>query len=349
MTAGEAVKVFLFKAKPIREAASYEVPADFDDEEEHEAYLERAGRAVARLREAHGGEWLRGAKSRDAAALRSMREDLVDIFSREAARKGLSEREASSTGRSLRWSEGCSEETPGPERETLSGAAALPSEQQLGAVRSDVAERLHKQAAAIPAAESGDVGAGIRMAPESLRDDLVRAVGSNGRVDAADERGHARTITLPSAVKRLEAALTDSVQQTLLELPASDESSLQYVNPPAARQLAAAAVMGQLRVADFVKEARQLLGPAAPAKDSLDELREAWRIMRTALLGAMLPLGLVSATDAGLARLDARVGATATSTNIGPRCLAAWLRRVTDSWETQCVRFRQLDGVRPTA
>lgn len=72
-------------------------------------------------------------------------------------------------------------EAPGTEKGTLSGAAALTSEQQLGAVGPDVAERLQRQAAAIPAPVAGDVGAGIRMAPESFRDDLARAVRSNGR------------------------------------------------------------------------------------------------------------------------------------------------------------------------
>lgn len=96
-----------------------------------------------------------------------------------------------------------------------------------------------------------------------------------------------------------------------------------------------------------MKETRHLLGSAAPARDSLDELREARRVMRTVLLAAMLPLGLVTATDVGLAKIDARVGATATSTHVGTRCFTAWLRRVTDSWVTQCIRFRQLEGTRP--
>ncbi|KAL3917731.1 MAG: hypothetical protein SGPRY_006285, partial [Prymnesium sp.] len=52
--------------------------------------------------------------------------------------------------------------------------------------------------------------------------------------------------------------------------------------------------------------------------------------MRTALLAAAIPLTLISATDAGLAKLDARVGATASRTRIGVKCVAAWLRRVTD-------------------
>ncbi|KAL3914679.1 MAG: hypothetical protein SGPRY_007545 [Prymnesium sp.] len=120
--------------------------------------------------------------------------------------------------------------------------------------------------------------------------------------------------------QRMGAASTDSVQQHLLELPASDESGMQYISPPAARKLAAAAVTGQIRVAEFVKESRQLLGASAPANDSLDELREAWRLMRAALLAAMLPLGVLSATDAGVEKLDARMGATATSTQHTSRC-----------------------------
>lgn len=86
----------------------------------------------------------------------------------------------------------------------------------------------------------------------------------------------------------------------------------------------------------------------APPKESLDELREAWRLMRTALLAAAIPLALLIATDAGLAKLDARIGVTSSSTRIGAKGLAAWLHRVTDSWETQCVRFRQLGGARPS-
>ena len=269
-----------------------------------------------------------------------MREEVVDIISRGAAQQERAQKGPGLTP-SVTVEEGAKED-----REAPSGAAALSIELQVGAVAADVAERLHHQAAAIKMTEAGDVGAGMRMAPESLRDDLARAVSSNGRVDATGERSQMRT-SLPAVVKRMGASLTDSVQQCLLELPCADESGMQYINPPAARKLATAAVTGQLRVADFVKETRQLLGAAAPPKESLDELREAWRLMRTALLAAMGPLSLVTATDVGLARLDARVGATASSTNVGAKCLAAWLRRVTDTWETQCVRFRQLNGARP--
>lgn len=106
--------------------------------------------------------------------------------------------------RTLRRSDDATSAPAAGDKETLS---ALSSELQLGAVTADVAERLHRQAAAIPSASAGDVGAGIRMAPEELREDLARAVGSNGRVDATGERSQLRT-TLPAAVKRLGASLS---------------------------------------------------------------------------------------------------------------------------------------------
>lgn len=78
----------------------------------------------------------------------------------------------------------------------------------------------------------GNVGADIWMAPESLRDDLVRAVGSSGRVDATGERSHVRT-PLTSPVKRLGASLTNNAQQSLLVLPSSDESGWYAIHQPA--------------------------------------------------------------------------------------------------------------------
>ena len=184
-----------------------------------------------------------GAPPREVPALRSMREELEDLISRGAARQTVPAQASGACIRTLRWPEDQPAATAAGESDSLSGAAALSSEQQLGAVTADVAERLHRQAAAIASVDARDVDAGIRMAPETLRDDLARAVGSNGRVDAAGERSQSRT-SLPYMVKRLGASLTDSVQQSLLDLPASDESGLQYINPPAARKLAASAVTG---------------------------------------------------------------------------------------------------------
>lgn len=62
LTPGEAVKIF-FKPQLIQDACSYTIPEDSDEEEEQEAYRERAGRAILRLKESHGAEWIRLAPS----------------------------------------------------------------------------------------------------------------------------------------------------------------------------------------------------------------------------------------------------------------------------------------------
>ncbi|KAL3914678.1 MAG: hypothetical protein SGPRY_007544 [Prymnesium sp.] len=178
LTAGEAVKIF-FKPRPVHETSSYSIPEDIDDADEHDAYLEPAGRALVRLKEAHGAEWLRGVRPKDAHALRCVREELVDLISRREVCQMPQQERPACEGRAWQEHEGRSTPAVGGEREALSGTAALSTEQQLGAVGPDVAERLRRQAAAIPSMTTGDVGAGIRMAPETLRDDLRRAVGSN--------------------------------------------------------------------------------------------------------------------------------------------------------------------------
>lgn len=89
-----------------------------------------------------------------------MREEVIDIISRGAGRR-VSQDDFRSSGQSRA--------AAGGEKDALSGAAALSSELQLGAVSADVAERLHQRAAAIHVSSSDDVGADIRMSPESLR------------------------------------------------------------------------------------------------------------------------------------------------------------------------------------
>lgn len=79
MRAVEAMKIF-FKPKEIQEAASFIIPGDVDNEDEQEAYRQRAGRALARLKESCGSDWLRGSRPKDERALRSVREELIDVI-----------------------------------------------------------------------------------------------------------------------------------------------------------------------------------------------------------------------------------------------------------------------------
>ena len=122
MSTSEAVRVF-FKPRQIQEASSYSIPDDFDDEDEREAYRERAGRALLRLKEAYGSEWIRGDRPKDERALRSMREEVIDIASRCAAR--LSRGEGERVEVRQQPADSFIAAAAGGEKDSLSGAAAL--------------------------------------------------------------------------------------------------------------------------------------------------------------------------------------------------------------------------------
>lgn len=124
------------------------MPDDLDNEEEQEAYRERVGRALARLKETYGSEWIRGTRPKDERALKCMREEVIDIISRWNNRQ--TSREGGSSGERSRALDSFAPlSAASGDKYNLSGAAALSTELQIGAVSADVAERLHQQAAEI--------------------------------------------------------------------------------------------------------------------------------------------------------------------------------------------------------
>lgn len=123
-----------------------------------------------------------------------------------------------------------------------SGAKPLSAEHLPRAFSSDVAARLHSRSASVRFQPGDDVGDGLRAAPASLRDDLARAIGSNGRIDAAGEVGRERA-TIPLLVKHMRAAFLDQVQSALMAVPSEDESGTQYMPPSIALKLASTATV----------------------------------------------------------------------------------------------------------
>lgn len=191
------------------------------------------------------------------------------------------------------------------------------------------------------------MGAGIRWAPASLRDDLARAVGSNAKVNASGECARDR-ITLPAVVRTMCDTLVDQVQSTLMALAAEDESGTQYLSPGIARKLAADAVLGRYKIVDYLRDARAMLGRTAPREGSLGELRGGWRLLRCALMAASEPLFGMRHSDAGVGKLESRINASVGSFAMDARSLQQMLRRVFDSWELRCRDFRVGGGERPS-
>ncbi|KAL3893586.1 MAG: hypothetical protein SGPRY_014127 [Prymnesium sp.] len=151
---------------------------------------------------------------------------------------------------------------PTSERSTARVPLVAPTEssEALMPASEPARERVLSAGAAPPAARSGA--------------DLARAVGSNGRVDAAGEC-IADRVSLPGPVRCTCSTLVPQVQRALRDLPAGDEAGLRSVSSEVTRRLATAAVTGRFRVKEYVKESRSILESAAPVVNSFEELQDA--------------------------------------------------------------------------
>ena len=149
-----------------------------------------------------GGE--RGRKAN--TELRLLRVEVEDLVARREATKGTTQKEA------IRLDV----EREGDRNGGKGGAKPLAKEYVFGAVASDVVARLHEAEMRVPPQiefrQGDDVGAGIRMVPAQIRADLARAIGSNGRVDAAGEQCYTRT-SIPRSTQRMAAALAMTSKQ----------------------------------------------------------------------------------------------------------------------------------------
>ena len=348
VVASEAIRAF-FKSARIREAAAFEVPEDLDDEEEAEAHELAASLAVKRLKALVGASWTPRERPRSLAELRLLRVEVEDLVARRRATGEAPPRET------IRLDAGGEGERSGGK----AGAKPLAKEFVFGAVASDVVARLHEAEAQVPPQidfrQGDDVGAGIRMVPAQIRADLARAIGSNGRVDAAGEQCYTRT-SIPRSTQRMAAALAESVQTALRAVTAGDESGLQYLSPAAAFRLAHSALVGEFKVAEFAKEMKLALNVASKGMCALDELRETWRLIKSALLAVGMALYGMSHCDEGVMQVDARINATAASLRLEASDLRTWLCRVLDGWACGCAssdrwtcRGQCLPSVHPSA
>ncbi|KAL1496327.1 hypothetical protein AB1Y20_016284 [Prymnesium parvum] len=312
MRASQVARV-LFSNPTLAKAAQYDEQEPESGDDGENVAQRRAAFAVRRLTTMCGTSWIPGEPVASAAELRNVREHAAHLVASRSSGAGVDA--PVSTQLALRHAAGPSSSQSRPidvdadERTvTLStGAAALAPEQQVGAVLPDVVERLHEHSASLAYSHGGDVGAGIRSAPENLRADLARAVGSNGKVDAPGERKATRC-TMPSVVVRMHRTLVEEVHDALRRLPAVDESGSQHLSMKAARKLAETAVWGYFHVSDYIKETSRTFGQCnTPKSGSLAELKHAWRYIKEALITTASALYGMRATDAGVMKVDERI------------------------------------------
>ncbi|KAL3925836.1 MAG: hypothetical protein SGPRY_003558 [Prymnesium sp.] len=310
----EVAKIF-FSNSTIRSVAKLDdAIQDSVHTDEIPAMALRYGFALQRLILAVGDKWLSPSPPESLAALRVLREVLLDQLSSQPYVSPSSSGPVEHKIKRPRDHPSSSESDDEPDDSQARHVAKTP-DAQVGAVSSEVARRLNKRAAHIHFEPHERVRDGILRAPADLRWDLARAIGSMGKVDA----------------------------------PVEDESGLMYLTPAVARKLASAAVAGQIKLSDFLAASRSLMGSAASDKGSLDELlREGWALAKVALLSVGSEIYDLEPMDTGIHRIQAKIHATAKAIRIDSQDLASWIKRVLETWEQQVHDFRLLESSPPS-
>jgi len=323
----------LFKEAVLRDAVGVPEPPAEIDTEEVAAMEFRYSKALKRLREKVPEGWVPAKKPKTTADLRMVREAALEaLWSKSSTAPALGDaRAARADGEQL-------SSTP---------ASALTPQVQARAVSADVAARLHAHAAEIslPMTAGSDVGAGVRMAPAHLRDDLARAVCSNGKVDAAGEQQASRT-KLPAVAQRAWRVHAVGVQEALMAVPEADESARQCMDPDDALELAYGAVAGDFSLPKYIAAVRGYM-VAPPPKDSLEELRAGWQLLKAGISNALTPMYASAELSSAVQAIDNCVYATADSTSVDTEALRQWLMRVLKSFGQAHYKFRLVEGEAP--
>jgi len=337
----------LFSDPLLSEAATYAArPQGDSDSDPDDVAQQRVAFAVRRLKAISGVDWIPKEQVSSKRALQTVREQVFHLIAsgppgrrRDAGQAQPQMSHALVPADPMRRVL-VDVEAPEPVVTLSTGAPDLASEFKAGAALPDVVERLHAGSGLLTFASGDDVGAGIRSAPEHLRLDLARAVGSNGRVDAAGERASSQN-SMPSVVARMTRALVLEVKEALKRQPNADEAGFQHLYDKPARKLAEAAVCGQFSLQDYAREVAVVKGSRAPKSGSMAELKAAWRYLRVALAATASPLYNMQTTDVGLCSIDNRLGSTAESLGLEVAGVQGWLRRVLDTWSCTVAEFRQ--------
>ena len=220
-------------------------------------------------------------------------------------------------------------------------AKGLSVAQRPFSVAPDTAERLHLHRLEIPE----ELGTGIAAAPESIRNDLMRALASNGLVDNQGET-HSRRKHLPSRVMHMRKLLVAAVRRAIHDQSLGDTAGKLYMKQQTAEALADNAVAGKFDITEYESAARAMMGHAAPEKNTAKSLADIWVLLEAALEVSVKMIFGDMHKDA-LRDMRARVSVTNHSTAISVQEVKAWLQRVLESWEASLSDWRTLRGSTP--
>jgi len=220
------------------------------------------------------------------------------------------------------------------------------------------AERLHASRARLEAAFGDPLeepAIAMRAINDSaLRDDLARAMSSNGKVYAPGEKSVGKRNQSP-VLHAVRQRMTRRVAVSVRACAGTDTSCEMYMPEGASIPLAEAAMTGVFKWSTFSAASKAMRKSAAAEAGTVFEIAQTFELMETAWAAAMENIYGVS-YDPGLQQLRQALGSTAQTQSAKlpaeqqaehAKELLAWLERVTDHFEAATQAFRGGGTVRP--
>ena len=333
MTPIAAVRLFFRGAALLRAAGVDELSADIDESDELEVagVRFRYGKAVARLA-ARVGDFAGDTRPASSLALVALREDVFDrvVALETSGREHAPGADATGDAKTGKKTEG------------------LARGDRSAAVPYAVAAALRGGSPDLEAALRGrSVSDGVQRAPESLREELSRALLSNGKVHAPGEQQS--LAHLPPVVSAARESLETEVSAQLRQAADGDITQRWQLPRATAIGLAVGLIEGSARLTDFQKANAAMRSSDAAAEGTLQELQQAWALAKRGL-DAVSRTVLGGFGAEALQRVSDAVDPSAQSTKVAVSDVRLWLERIFQSWEEQLYTFRQLGSPanRPT-
>ena len=234
----------------------------------------------------------------------------------------------------------------------------MPYAEAVRALAAAPAARLHVQRAAVEAAFADplqDPAIAMRAVTDSaLRDDLARAMSSNGKVCAPGELSLSKRHQSP-VLHALRQRMIAHVAASVRACAGTDTSCEMYMSKPASIPLAEAAMAGVFKWSTFNAASKAMRKSAASKAGTVFEIAQTFELMEAAWAATMETIYGVT-NDSGLRQLRQCLGSTAQTQSARlpaeqqvehAKDLLAWLERVTDAFEATVQAFREGSSVRP--
>ena len=326
-----AAATIFFKGAVLLEAAGVEAVPPAEDREpgEEHGLVIRYAKALTRLRSLFDTDFM---PKRPATVdeLYALREEAYELAVQRAQGGGAARD---------RGDRPVADAQGGPEVKRTDGLAGT---EKYVAVGIAVADSLRGHAPQLESAtrSDGDVGNGVRGAPDNVRDDLRRALLSNGKVHAPGAPKNAAH--LPSVVTSMRDQLERELAARIQSAAAGDPTRRWHVTDQTAHGLAASLMEGTAEVTQFAKANATMRGSNAPAKESADELIGAWSLISLGL--SYIATDVLGRADPGIEQVAITIDPQKHAVPVALKDAKDYVARIIGEWNSGLRRFRDGGG-----